>query len=330
MSAWHDEDYVEIQSEVSYAPPTLERRAPCLRALALDELLAMDIKPRAMLLRPILPEKGLAMVYGPRGTGKTHVALAIGHAVSSGGSVFGWRAPEPRNVLYVDGEMPLVTLRERLAAIDAGSSAMVPPGAFRILAADHVEDGIPNLATKQGQAAIEPLLDDVSLLIIDNVSTLASWGRDNDAESWTPFQEFLLRLRRRGIAVLFVHHAGKGGQQRGTSRREDVLDTVIALRRPQDYSPTEGARFEVHIEKARGALGDDVKPFEARLDVRDEAATWSVRDIADADLDRVIALANEGKSIRDIAEATRISKSTVQRLKVRAEGDGLLGNGRRQ
>ena len=33
--------------------------------------------------------------------------------------------------------------------------------------------------------------------------------------------------------VLFVHHSGKGGQQRGTSRREDVLDTVIALRYPK-------------------------------------------------------------------------------------------------
>ena len=68
-------------------------------------------------------------------------------------------------------------------------------------------------------------------------------------------QRWLLSLRRRGVSVLFIHHAGKGGQQRGTSRREDILDTVIALRRPHDYSPKEGARFEVHLEKARGLYG---------------------------------------------------------------------------
>ena len=56
----------------------------------------------------------------------------------------------------------------------------------------------------------------------------------------------LSMLRRRGVSVLIVHHAGKGGEQRGTSRREDVLDTSISLRRPSDYLPTEGARFEVH------------------------------------------------------------------------------------
>ena len=104
--------------------------------------------------------------------------------------------------------------------------------------------------------------------------------------------------------MLLVHHAGKGGQQRGTSRREDVLDTVIALRHPCDYSPSEGARFNVHIEKARGAFGDDVKPFEVKLEVINGAATWSTRDLIDADLDRVIALAEDGLSVRDIAEET--------------------------
>jgi hypothetical protein len=62
-------------------------------------------------------------------------------------------------------------------------------------------------------------------------------------------QNWLLRLRRKGIAVLLVHHAGVNGRQRGTSRREDALDTVIALRRAADYSPEQGARFEIHIEK---------------------------------------------------------------------------------
>jgi len=63
--------------------------------------------------------------------------------------------------------------------------------------------------------------------------------------------------------VPFIHHSGKGGEQRGTSRREDVLDTVIALKRPADYSPEQGACFEVHYEKSRGIFGDDVAPFKA-------------------------------------------------------------------
>jgi hypothetical protein len=58
---------------------------------------------------------------------------------------------------------------------------------------------------------------------------------------------------------------GRMGRQRGTSRREDALDTVIALRRPDDYSPEDGARFEVHFEKLRNR-GAGTIPFEVSIE----------------------------------------------------------------
>lgn len=201
-------DWVGPGDEVREPPPPL-------RALTLPELLAMDIRPRSMVLDPIMPEKGLGMLYGPRGMGKTLLALSIAYGVASGTKVLRWSAPEQRRVLYADGEMPLAVLRERLAHIVSGAEGEPPPDYLQILAADHLDDGLPSLASPAGQALIEPLLAGVSLLVIDNISTLASCGRDNDAESWTPVQEWLLRLRRRGLSVLLVHHAGKGGQQRG-------------------------------------------------------------------------------------------------------------------
>lgn len=105
-----------------------------------------------------------------------------------------------------------------------------------------------------------------------------------------------------------------GGQQRGTSSREDVLDTVIALRRPHDYQQEEGARFEVHLEKARGICGEDAKSFEATLDGHGEALVWRCRDIEDVRLAQVKSLHDEGMKVRDIAEETGIPKSTVHRL----------------
>jgi hypothetical protein len=49
-------------------------------------------------------------------------------------------------------------------------------------------------------------------------------------------------------------------------KASDVLDSSFCLRRLSDYTMAEGARFEVHIEKARGIHGEHVKPFEARLE----------------------------------------------------------------
>jgi putative DNA primase/helicase len=198
---------------------------------------------------------------------------------------------------------------------------------FQIIPGDLIEaGGVGNLASPEVQKHLEPYLAGIELLILDNLSSLTAVIRDNDPESWTPIQDWLLRLRRRGISVLIVHHAGKGGQQRGTSRREDVLDTSISLRRPADYVPTEGARFEIHIEKGRGVHGADAKPFEARLEVRDGAALWTMRDIEDVNLARVAALIDDGLSIRDIADETGIKKSTVHNLKKKIEAEaGELG-----
>ncbi len=287
-----------------------------LIALTAGELLVMEIPKREMLLAPVLPTKGLVMLYSKRGVGKTFIALAIAYAVASGGKCLRWQSPTPRRVLLIDGEMPLETLQNRLANIAASNNTEPPsPDYIRIIAADHQEHGIPDLATSEGVQAIEEhIADGVDLIIIDNLSTLCRNGKENEADSWAPIQEWALDLRRRGISVLFVHHAGKGGAQRGTSRREDVLDTVIVLRQPEDYSPTDGARFEVHLEKARGIYGDDAKPFEARLDTIGDAMTWTMRDLENVEAQRAADLKAEGLSLREIATEMGISKSRADRL----------------
>ena len=112
--------------------------------------------------------------------------------------------------------------------------------------------------------------------------------------------------------------------KRGTWRREDVLDTVLGLRRPSDYTPDQGARFEVVLEKARGFYGDDAQAFEARYEERDGAVVWARTEIADSDLLRVADVLRDGLSIRETAQELGISRSKVDRLKKRADAKGLL------
>jgi hypothetical protein len=247
MSGWGAQHRGRRQSP---APASDQQQLEhALSTLGIDDLMAMEIPERELLLDPILPVKGLMMIHARRGGSKTFLALAIGLAVASGTCLLRWSAPKARRVLYIDGEMTLIDLQKRVAALKAGMGVDIRNDHFRLLAADHTD--VPDLATEAGQQALDPLLDGVDLLIVDNISTLCWASGDNSAGSWTPMQEWILRLRKRGLAVLLVHHSCKSGEQRGTSRREDVLDTVIGLRRSEDYEPRQGARFEVHVEKSR-------------------------------------------------------------------------------
>ena len=286
-----------------------------LKALNGAELLTANFPPRSLMLAPWLPDKGLAMIFAPRGVGKTWIALSIAHAIASGSEFLRWRAPGSRRVLYIDGEMPAVTLQERYTTVVAASMIDAPAENFRLVAADFQPDGLPDLADNDAQRFYKSAIKDAELIVVDNLSTIARGLRENEADSFGPVQTWLLAQRAANRSVLVVHHAGKGGGQRGTSRKEDVLDTVISLSRPPGYVASEGARFEVRFTKSRGFWGADAEPFEARF----VDGTWSTSEIAPDNSDAALAAWRaEGLSIRQIAERSGLSKSAVDR---RLRGD---------
>ena len=176
------------------------------------------------------------MVFAWRGVGKTWFALGLGYAIATGGKYLKWTAKKPRRVLHVCGEMPAADLKERFEKVVAVTNDKpAEPGFVRIISADLHERGIPDLATPEGQAAMDAVLGDADVIIFDNVSTLFRTGQENESESWVPVQNWLLKLRREGRAVVIIHHSNKAKAQRGTSKREDVLDVVLNLREPSDY-----------------------------------------------------------------------------------------------
>ncbi|MBI5792795.1 MAG: AAA family ATPase [Rhodocyclales bacterium] len=300
-----------------------------ITVVSLLDFVTRDIPPRERILAPWLLTQSLNMIYAWRGIGKTHVALGIAYATASGGSFLKWKAIKPRRVLYIDGEMPAASMQDRLKGLVASNNIDFDPDYFKLITPDLQTGAMPDLATADGQDAIDAVMGDTELIVIDNLSCLArSGGRENDAESWLPIQPWALRQRQQGRSVLFLHHSGKGGAQRGTSKKEDILDTVLTLKRPADYNPADGAVFEVHFEKTRDMHGDDAEPFEARLQADSQGQSeWTYSSVEDSTFDRVVTLANEGLSQKEITEELGINKSTVSRHFRRGTDAGLIQKG---
>jgi RecA-family ATPase len=50
------------------------------------DLMVADLPERKLLIDPLFTTKTLALLYGPRGLGKTFVAMGLAWAAASGGS----------------------------------------------------------------------------------------------------------------------------------------------------------------------------------------------------------------------------------------------------
>lgn len=289
-----------------------------VKVLNFDDLMEMQIPDPVFFLTPFICQSSTGMIYAKRGVGKTMFGLELAYAMATGGQFLSFKGLKPCKVLYIDGEMPPKKIQNRLRVI-LGSEKLQPLGDNLILLSQILQDTpLPSLGTKEFNTLIDPIIQSVNVVIVDNLATLVTRGNENEGKDWSPVQNWLLNIRRAEKAVILVHHAGKSGQQRGTSQREDTLDYVIKLSRHLGYQPTEGARFIIEFEKGRDLYGEDVKIIEATMKTSPDKKTreWSFCDylgLTENTLKEAKILRDAGQSIRQIAEITGVSKSKLQR-----------------
>lgn len=296
------------------------------KEMSLQDFVNHTFPPQEMLLAPILPSQGLMMLVAKRGVGKTHVALGIAYAVATGGKFLRWSAPTRKKVLYIDGEMPGALMQERLNRMIISTDDIYEGNYFAILSPDLQNGPMPDLSLKEGRDAIEHIVQDYDLIIIDNISCLFRSGGENDAECWQEAQEWALHLRRLGKSILLVHHAGKSGNQRGTSKKEDILDTVITLKQPDDYASEQGACFEIIFNKARRFSGEDAMSFSVQL-TEDSNHKWQwefIQSTEDQLIEDIAAMRNKKFTLEQITTETNQTKSQIETLIKKAKRKGLI------
>lgn len=288
--------------------------------LSAKELAAKDIPPRPRLLGEWLREGDLGYVYAPRGHGKSWMAMLIGNAVSQGVGLGSWAAGEgSRPVFYFDAEMNLPDVQERARKIGIRSDA------FRWLSNEHLymEQSISvNIADPAHQAGLSDMLPDGSLFIIDNLSTGQIGMRENENDDFDKIKDWLLSLRRRGITVLIVHHAGRNGEMRGGSRREDPAHWIISLKDASE----EGARckqFVTSFSKCRNCQGRDAQPL--RWSMRDEGATITMISEPFSGTDALLAHIRDGvESASDLATLLGVTTGTVSKWAKKLTNGGFI------
>jgi putative DNA primase/helicase len=114
------------------------------------------MEPPEIFLDPFI-KSSLGMIYAPRGIGKTFFALSIALALASGTQFLKFKSSKPRKIVYLDREMTLVSMRERLERIYNSQDVKPPEGYFQLVNPFLQEIPLPDLGSRNEQELLDPL-----------------------------------------------------------------------------------------------------------------------------------------------------------------------------
>lgn len=298
--------------------------------IGFSSVLKRECAPVEYAIQPLLSSRGTGEIYAWRGTGKSFIGtqmavdISLGKEMMFGGHKNGgghWPITRAYRVLYVYGEMDDSTIKERSITIARMNNGQLPTDEqLGTMCKDYQKDWRPKISTYRDRKFIEDRIFGYGYegVILDNISTLWPAAQEKQSDRSAELAEWFTDLNQRGIWVIFQHHAGKSGEQRGDSEKEDMLDFVIKLRRPANYKVQEGLRIEVHIEKNRfkPERNQWLMPFEIHLtkDANGDPA-WLTRPAHESQLRAAFEMFKNDMPVMFVGQEVGVSKATIYRWK---------------
>ena len=229
--------------------------APVMRYELLSDADLCKLPPPQWRIKKVLPETGLAAVFGASGSGKSFAVIDMTQSMAAGRDWFGYKT-KACNVLYcaLEGEGGIAgrvsAYRIRHGATSHNIRYLVQP--FSLLERGDIS-GLAQAIKANGQSA--------EVVILDTLNRAAPGADENDSRSMGQIIAAAKGLQALvGGLVMLVHHTGKDTSKglRGHSSLHAALDVAIEVRR-------DGDRREWLIAKSREGEDGEEHPF--KLDI---------------------------------------------------------------
>ncbi len=193
------------------------------------------MEPRDYLMGTLLCTTSRWMVYAPTGLGKTLFTMNMMAAMAAGKQFLNWQPGRKCRVLYIDGEMPAETFKERIVQVTQLYGQDIELIGINRDDEASQNNEMPPLNTENGVAWLKHKVKYIKPDAIAFDSIMCLLGGDmKDEESWEPIKETMKWLTNQRIAQVWIHHTGHAeGRSYGSNTREWELDTVLRLDRPQ-------------------------------------------------------------------------------------------------
>jgi hypothetical protein len=311
---------VMIENAEPYLPPKKKTLEDII--ITATDFHSLEIPSRAVYLYPWLKEDSITLISGERGVGKSFFAHAIANAITKGESFGPWKCEKPVPVLILDGEMPETDIQERIDALHLDSDRPFPLQIYSDAYANQYGISRAHLLNEAWRDKMRAILlaRHIKLWVVDNIASLAGGIDENLKKDWDPINSWLLELRFQGIATILLHHTNKEGSQRGTSAREDNIDTSLLLKKPSDYTPEDGCRFVTIFSKARisQSARSLITETEFKLTEKDGQYSWICQNVKREKKKEILRMLDEGADYEAITKTLEITSAYISKVKKEA------------
>jgi hypothetical protein len=248
-AAPRDERFKSRYEDIPRAVSTAEKFKPQAFDLPTNEphgtdrfkfLSAGDLKRQQRVgwrVLDVIPKKGLVVMWGQPGSGKSFAAFDIGAAIARGIKYQGKRVKQGLVlIIAAEGDLTARTMaymKEHNLTDEDLENLMILQRGVNML--DKDQDMNDLMAAIQ--AAKEQANEELALVIIDTLNRVMPGGNENASEHMgAVISNAKLIEDAHHCAVMFVHHSGKdeGKGTRGHSSLKGAMDSEISILRNED------------------------------------------------------------------------------------------------
>lgn len=220
------------------------------------------------IIKGVLPQAGLAVVYGASGSGKSFAVLDMGMAIARG---MPWRGKKTKQgrVAYIAAE-GADGFRKRIAAYAQHQGVDLASVPMTVL------NAAPNLLEKQDAVDVAKGVKasgGADVIIIDTLAQTTPGANENAGEDMGKALGYCKRIHEvTGALVLLIHHSGKDATKgaRGWSGVRAACDAELevvrgeggrALRLTKNKDGEDGLEWGFDLEVVQIGVDEDLEPI---------------------------------------------------------------------
>ena len=207
--------------------------------MSISNVMDQDFPSPDWIIDNLLKEGEGLLIYSQAKVGKSWITTLLSTITATGADAGIWSAKEKLPTLFIDGEMMISTLKDRLVQVSEGLDVDIRDADLTVYNTQHEQTSMDICSASTQEMILSQIKQyGYKIVVLDNLTALTSASRsENDAEYGKEINAFINKIRGLGCSPIVVHHAGwNSSTPRGSSTLIAGVSVVMSIEKVEGFT----------------------------------------------------------------------------------------------